>query len=250
MSVVVEMRDVWFSYDGPPVLEGVNLAVEEGDFLGIIGPNGGGKTTLLKLIVGLLRPDRGTIKVFGVEPWKLGEKRNLIGYVPQRSEAERFFPITVYEVAALGRLHRRRWLRRLTDEDREEIRLALERMGMLEHRDKLFGELSGGQQQRALLARALAQNPKLLVLDEPTSGIDQPSQEGFFSLLSKLHRSGMTVIMVSHDVGVITRWVTKIACLSRRLYMHGCPADVMRSERMNELYGMDVLLLTHERDNR
>lgn len=250
MSVVVEMRDVWFSYDGSPVLEGVSLVVEEGDFLGIIGPNGGGKTTLLKLIVGLLRPDRGTVRVFGEEPWRLRERRNLIGYVPQRSEAERFFPITVYEVAALGRLHRRRWMRRLTDEDREEIRLALERMGMWEHRDKLFGELSGGQQQRALLARALAQNPKLLVLDEPTSGIDQPSQEDFFSLLSKLHRSGITVVMVSHDVGVVTRWVTKIACLNRRLYMHGCPANVMRSERMSELYGMDVLLLTHERDNR
>jgi zinc transport system ATP-binding protein len=243
---VVEMRDVWLKYDGISVLEGVNLDVEEGDFLGIVGPNGAGKTTMLKIIVGLIRPDAGDVRVFGREPWRLGELRSLVGYVPQRHEAERFFPITVYEVVALGRIHRRWWTRKLRRKDREMIEKALEGMGMLEHSEKLFGELSGGQQQRVLLARALAQEPKLLVLDEPTSGVDQPSQENFYSLLSKLHDMGMTIIMVSHDIGAITDRVTKIACLSRKLYMHGCPLDVMKSEKLNRLYGMDVLLLTHE----
>ncbi len=243
---VVELKDVWVRFDGISVLEGVNLEVEEGDFMGIVGPNGAGKTTLLRIIVGLIRPDEGYVRVFGREPWKLGELRSLVGYIPQRHEAERFFPITVYEVVALGRIHRRRWARRLSGDDRRKIEEALREMGMLEHAGKLFGELSGGQQQRVLLARALAQEPRLLILDEPTSGIDQPSQENFYSLLSRLHDMGMTIIMVSHDIGAITDRVTKIACLNRKLYMHGCPADVMKSEKLNRLYGMNVFLLTHE----
>jgi len=212
----VAVRDVDFSYDGALVLERVNLEVPEGDFLGIIGPNGGGKTTLLRLVLGLNRPNCGEVRVFGRPPQQV---RRLMGYVPQKPNLDPDFPICVEDVVLMGRLGQSRPAWRYRRGDREAAREAMGNVEILPLRKQLFGRLSGGQQQRALIARALATRPRLLLLDEPTSGVDHRVEHEIYSLLDRLNEH-MTIVLVSHDVGCVTEHVNRLACVHQRVFCH------------------------------
>ncbi|WP_440951444.1 metal ABC transporter ATP-binding protein [Methanococcoides sp. FTZ1] len=239
MAEVISLKDVWVKYEKLTVLENVNLTINEGDFLGIIGPNGGGKSTLLKVILGLIKPQKGEVKVLGKSP---ARSRHLIGYVPQYGPTNIDFPISVWEVVLMGRMGTRGLFKHYTDEDREATYKALEVVDMLEFRDRQIGELSGGQRQRVFIARALVSNPKVLLLDEPATGIDTRMQNEFYELLEKL-KSEVTIIMISHDLSAVSVLVDKIACLNGKLHYHGSkelvPEDIEKS------YGCPVDLIAH-----
>ncbi len=212
----VAIEDLQFSYDGAPVLQQVDLEVPEGDFLGVIGPNGGGKTTLLRLILGLNRPDRGRVRVFGRAPQQM---RRQMGYVPQKPNLDPEFPISVDEIVLMGRLGQSRLAGGYRREDRRAARQAMEQVEILPLRGRLFGKLSGGQQRRALIARALATRPRLLLLDEPTAGVDHRVEHDIYSLLDRLSEE-MTIILVSHDIGCVTEHVKRLACVHQRVFCH------------------------------
>ncbi len=199
---IVEIKDLDFAYGGEAVLEDVNLNVRQQDFMAVIGPNGGGKTTLLKLMLGLLAPTKGTVRVDGKSPQAASP---CIGYVPQNVHSNHSFPITAIDVVMMGKLEpKKRWSRH-SAANRREAMAALERMEMEAYADKKIGMLSGGQRQRVFIARALVAQPKLLLLDEPTASIDTKGQADFFRLLRELNQD-MTVLVVSHDLPVISAW--------------------------------------------
>jgi len=233
------LEDVWVQYNGVTVLEDITLSVQNRDFLGIIGPNGGGKTTLLKVILGLIKPNRGRVTVLGGPP---EEGRRFIGYVPQLTQFDREFPATALDVVLMGRLGRKGLLRRYTEEDMEIAYKALESVEILDLKDRQVGKLSGGELQRVFLARALAADPKILLLDEPTASIDEPTKTELYELLKGLNRE-ITIILVSHDIGVISSYVDKIACLNRRLFYHG--SKEITAETIEETYRCPVELLAH-----
>jgi zinc transport system ATP-binding protein len=213
---LVEINNVDFSYNGDTVLKDINLDVRQGDFIAMIGPNGGGKTTLLKLMLGLLKPDAGTIRVNGDSPRKAS---SCIGYVPQDVHINSRFPITALDVVLMGRLDpKKRWARK-TAANRREALDTLEQLEMAAHAEKKIGELSGGQRQRVFIARALVTHPRLLLLDEPTASIDTRGQAEFFKLLEKLNQE-ITIVVVSHDLLVISRYIKSVACVNRRLHYH------------------------------
>ena len=213
---IVEIRDVMFTYNGQAVLEDVSMDILNGDFIAMIGPNGGGKTTLLKLILGLLEPNKGTIRVAGKSARK---SSSCIGYVPQDVHINRNFPITVMDVVLMGKLNPRRRWPQTSAEDRREAMTALDRMQMADFSQKKVGELSGGQRQRVFIARALVTQPGLMLLDEPTASIDTKGQAEFFKLLKELNND-MTILVVSHDLLVISRYVKSVACVNKRLHYH------------------------------
>ena len=213
---IVEIKDLDFAYGGEAVLEDVSLNVRPKDFIAIIGPNGGGKTTLLKLVLGLLPPAKGTVRVDGKSPQ---EASPCIGYVPQNVHANHSFPITAIDVVLMGKIEpKNRWSRR-SAANRREAMAALERMEMEAHADKKIGMLSGGQRQRVFIARALVAQPKLLLLDEPTASIDTKGQADFYRLLRELNQD-MTVLVVSHDLLVVSRYVKSVACVNKKLHYH------------------------------
>jgi len=232
----IEVKNLYVSFDGNPVLEDVNLTVEREDYLGIIGPNGGGKSTLLRTILGLITPDRGEIMVMG---YPAQENHHQVGYVPQHALFDRCFPIRVGEVVLMGRLGKRKG-RCYSRQDRLIARQALQRVGMEHLRDRQIGELSGGERQRVLVARALAAEPSILLLDEPTASADPGFQVTFYELLAELNES-MTIILVSHDISAVSRYVKRLACLNRQLFcsdnkeitpamveeMYHCPVDLI-----------------------
>lgn len=213
---IVEIKDLGFAYNGETVLQEVNLTIKAGEFLAMIGPNGGGKTTLLKLILGLLKPDKGTIRVMG-RP--VPKAMAAIGYVPQNVHVNSNFPISVMDVVLMGKRDpKKRWARQSAADHRAALS-ALEQMDMAAHAQKKIGELSGGQRQRVFIARALVSAPQLLLLDEPTAGIDTKGQADFYSLLQELNRH-ITIVVVSHDLLVISRYIKSVACVNRRLHYH------------------------------
>ncbi len=235
----VEITKLSFAYGGPPVLEDVNLEVGEGEFLGVVGPNGGGKSTLLKLILGLLAPDSGNLKVFGENPKK---SRRRIGYVPQFSEFRRDFPISVRDVVLMGRLSGRMRPGPYSAVDRRAAVTAMKGARILDLKDRRLAELSGGQLQRVLIARALATDPDMLLLDEPTASIDSSIEESIFELLRDLNKR-MTIMLVSHDVGFISRYVTRVACLNRGLVCH--TTSELSAKGLEDVYGSPVQLIDH-----
>lgn len=244
MKPAIELRDVWFAYGDRPVLEAIDMTVAPGAFLGIIGPNGAGKTTLLKLVLGLLEPTAGEVRVFGSDPRRAHGR---IGYVPQYARFDHHFPLVVRELVLMGRLGRKRTPGRFGEEDHEAVDRALERLELTELEGEPIEQLSGGELQRALIARALALEPRILLLDEPTASVDTRVGRSVYHLLEELTAT-MTVILVSHDVGVISRHVDSVACLNRRLFFHG--EDELTPEMVREAYGAPVDLVAHEGSHR
>jgi zinc transport system ATP-binding protein len=236
---VISVRHLWVAYREHVVLEDVNLSVKELDFIGIVGPNGGGKTTLLKALLGLVSPARGEVRIMGK---RAEEARRHVGYVPQLTEFDRDFPISVWDAARMGRLASRGLLQRYTDEDDQAVEGALEKVDMLDQWDRPFGDLSGGQRQRVYVARALATDPSILLLDEPLASVDRRVSSDIYALLERLNHS-VTILMVSHDVGAISSHVKSVGCLNRRLFYHG---DETLSPEMVELaYQCPVDLIAH-----
>ena len=240
----VDLADVSFAYGDQPVLEDVTLTVEEGTFLGLVGPNGSGKTTLLELILGLRRPDSGTVTLFG-EPAHTFEDGHRIGYVPQDvAGATTGMPVTVREAVRMGR-YPHRLLGRFSDADRDAIDRALDRVDIADLADRRVGQLSGGQRQRVFIARALAAEADLLALDEPTVGVDSESREVFYELLHELNADGLTVVLIEHDIGVVTTHASEIACLNRQLFFHGDPETFVETDALAAAYGGDHRVLQH-----
>ena len=245
--VVIDLQDVTFSYGTSPVLEHVGLQVIEGEFLGIVGPNAGGKSTLLKLILGLLQAQSGRIEVLGTRP---ANARRRLGYLPQYPSFPRDFPITVQQTVLLGRMGapaRRKWLGaltpgRYTKADHQAARQALIEVEADDLADRQIGTLSGGQLQRVLLARALVGEPHLLILDEPTANIDQRLESDIFDLLKRLNNR-MTILVVSHDVGFVSSYVTRVACINRTLICHH--TNAIDGQTLKDLYGENVRMVAH-----
>jgi len=226
---VICVHNVSFAYDRRPALEDITLHVSRGSSLGIIGPNGGGKSTLMKLMLGVLKPDSGSITVLDRSPAEACANGGLVGYVPQRHVIDWTFPITVRQVVLLGRIgHKRRFLP-FQKSDRAAVTEALAAVDMQKLADQPIGGLSGGQQQRVFIARALIAKPQILFLDEPTTGIDQHGQEQFAQLLDNLkHQFGLTLVMVSHDLRAIVATCDSVACLNRTLHYHDKPQSLSR----------------------
>jgi zinc transport system ATP-binding protein len=238
---VVRFQNVGFSYDAIPVLEDVSFGIKGKSFVSIVGPNGGGKTTLLKLMLGLLKPSRGTITVFGLPADKA---RSLVGYMPQHVQFDPHFPVTVLDVVLMGRLRRDMRLGPYGKRDKAVCLDALRRLEMYDARNRPFGALSGGQRQRVLVARALAAEPQLLLLDEPTSNVDIAVETELFELLHALSEV-ITVVVVSHDLGFVSQYVEHVVCVNRRVLVH--PTTAITGEMINELYGTRVRMVQHER---
>lgn len=237
MKKILELKNIYVYYHDNLVLEDINLNVFENDFIGIIGPNGGGKTTLLKTILGIIKPASGHIYLCeGLN------KRNCFGYVPQTSNIDYLYPISVLDVVKTGRLVKKRILKGYDKNDFEIAIDAIKKMDLLEYQNKLFGNLSGGEKQRTLIARALATNPQILLLDEPTSNVDSRVGYRFYELLSELNKE-ITIIMVSHDIGAISQNVKKIACLNRKLVYHD--SKEITKEMLENVYHCPVDLIAH-----
>jgi zinc transport system ATP-binding protein len=215
-EAIIEIRDLWFSLDGIPVLKEVNLTVREGDFIALLGPNGGGKTTLLKLMLGLLKPERGSVRVFG-KPAK--EASHRIGYMPQHFHFNQSFPISVTDVVLMGRLQPGKGWSRYSRRDKRATEKALEKVEMSEFRNRRIGELSGGQIQRVFIARALVDDPEVLLLDEPTTSVDTKHETDLFDILKELNQT-VTIMVVSHDVGIVSSHVKSVACVNQQLFYH------------------------------
>ena len=234
------VRNLWAGYDGKPVLEAVNFQIDRGDMLGIIGPNGSGKSTLIKTILGLVKPMRGDVSVLGREGTP---ERHLVGYTPQTELVDWDFPVTVADVALMGRYSRRGLFRRTTKEDREAADAALDLVKLFDLRDRLIGELSGGQRRRVLLARAIAHNPELLLLDEPMAGLDATAQHQFLDLLDELRGKGATVVLSTHDLSCVSQRCDMAACLNRRLIAFGKPSDVLNEQVLGDTFGTHLLMV-------
>ncbi len=239
MSLAIAMSRVDYAYGAAKVLDGVCLDVAEGEFVGLVGPNGGGKSTLIKLVLGLLEPRSGGVSVFGRRP---RDARGMLGYVPQFRGFESDYPISVLKAVLHGRLGQTRpvlgWRRR----DREVAREALEAVGLAEFADRRLNTLSGGQLQRVLIARALACEPRILLLDEPTANVDPHVEQSLFELLRKLNEQ-LTIVVVSHDVGFISGYVSKVACLNRSLVCHETGA--VDAEAIAAMYGEGTRMIHH-----
>ena len=239
---VIEMRGVSFSYGSQSVLEDVDLAVGDREAMCVVGPNGGGKTTLIKLILGLLTPQRGEVRIFGQSPVRA---RLRIGYMPQHVQYDPLFPVTVMDIVLMGRLGRRSiggffgWPGRA---DRRIAREALELAGLGKFERRPFSALSGGQRQRVLIARALCSNPDLLLLDEPTSNVDSLAEARLLDLLRELNRR-MTILMVSHDLGFVSGLVEHVICVNRRVVVH--PTSEMTGAIISDIYGAEVRMVRH-----
>lgn len=244
MSVItpaVEVSNLFYSYESNLVLDHISFTIKTGSYVGLIGPNGGGKTTLLKILLGLIEPFEGEVKIFG-KPLNNLERTYEIGYVPQRVVQENLqFPATVYEVVASGRTPRLKMGMGYSAEDVKCIEKALKIAGITRLRDKQIRNLSGGERQRAYVARALAAEPRLLLLDEPFTGVDVASQQNFYDLLSTLNKEhGLTIIFVSHDIDVISKEVKELLCLNKRLVCQGSPHTVIEKNIIESLYGKRI----------
>jgi len=239
-TAAIEVRDVTFAYSGPPVLAGVTLCIQPRDFVAIVGPNGGGKSTLLKLMLGLLTPDSGTVRLLGVEP---AHARRRIGYMPQFAQLDPRFPVTVMDIVLMGRLHGGLQFGPYSAGDRRVAREALRDVGLDDLRNRSIQSLSGGQRQRVLIARALACEPEILMLDEPSANLDVRIEEQLYDLLRTLNRR-LTILLVSHDVGFVSQYVQRVVCVNRTLQSH-ITSDVT-GEVIRQLYGHDVRMVHHD----
>jgi len=240
VDIAVNLRNVFFNYDGSPVLDDITLDIKAGDFIGLIGPNGGGKTTLLKILLGLLKPSSGVVEVFGKSPEKA---RPLVGYVPQYLTLDLDFPASVFDVVLMGRLGQAPLFGSWREKDKSEAERALEYVEILDLKNRRFGELSGGQRQRVMIARATVGSPKLLLLDEPTANVDSRIEKDVYELLKKINENA-TIILVTHDLGFISAYVNRVACINRRI---SCLDEgKITAEVLDEVYGTHVGMIRHE----
>lgn len=230
---IVEVQDISFSYGSDEVLKKINLSIHRGDYLGIVGGNGSGKTTLLKIILGLLTPKSGTVRLFGqnIRDFKNWEK---IGYVPQKvTNFDPNFPATVEEIVLMGRYAKRGLFHRVTQEDKATVRRSLEHVNMWDSHDKMIGDLSGGQQQRVFIARALAGEPEIVFLDEPTVGVEAQVKNEFYTLLRKLNKElHLTVVLITHDVEAMASEAMHVACIDRTLFFHNSVDEYFKSKHV------------------
>ncbi|QGH34196.1 ATP-binding cassette domain-containing protein [Gracilibacillus salitolerans] len=245
---IVEMKNVNFHYGDRQALSDVNFTINKGDFIGLVGPNGGGKTTLIKLLLGMEKPTTGTIHLFG-QPIRKFKEKNKLGYVSQKANSfNRGFPATVEEVVTMGLASKLGYFRRLSRQDKKLIYEAVEKVGMTDYLSENIGDLSGGQQQRIFIARALVSNPKLIILDEPTVGVDAENVEKFFDLLHELNQQNITLLLVTHDIGTMTHHASRVACLNKTLHFHGNPNEfqTLSKDQLSDFYGHPLNLVTHE----
>jgi len=237
---VVEMRGVSFSYDGSPALQDVNIVLRERDFVSVVGPNGGGKTTLLKLMLGLLRPSRGEVRIFGNPP---EDVRYRVGYMPQDVQLDARFPVTVMDVVLMGQLSNTRTFGFYSRSQKDSALNALREVDLCDLRKKPLSSLSGGQKRRVLIARALASEPELLLLDEPMANLDLLAEQELHALLQKLNEK-LTVIMVSHDLAFVSRYVDTVVCVNRTVAVH--PTAELDGETFSRMFGRDIKMVMHD----
>lgn len=234
MTIDISLQDVNFAYNsGPNVLDNINLEIVRGEFVGIVGPNGGGKTTLLKLIIGLLQPDKGKVVI----------TKNRVGYVPQFSTFQNDFPISVAETVLMGRLGTNRAIGGYSKVDKQKMRETLAKLEIEALHNKPIDSLSGGQLQRVMVARALVCEPQILLLDEPTANVDVPAEKNIFDLLKMINKEGITILVVSHDIGFISQYIARVVCVNRELRCH--PTSKLTPRLLQELYGMPVRVVRH-----
>lgn len=245
-NICVEMEDVSFHYGDTPVLEHLTFQIEQGDYVGLLGPNGSGKTTALKILLGLIEPQEGVVKLFG-DDVRYFKDASWIGYVPQWIQHSGWnFPASVEEVVRSGRTAKIGVLHRFRKADHAAVERALKQADVADLRHKLINELSGGQRQRVFIARALASQPKMLILDEPTVGVDIAAQEEFYALLRQLNdEHGITIVFVSHDIDVITHEAKTILCLNRELVCHVDSKNFISSGHLEKLYGEKGKYILH-----
>ncbi|AOT70214.1 metal ABC transporter ATP-binding protein [Geosporobacter ferrireducens] len=251
MKKVIQLKDVSFGYDGNTVLEKINLEIFEGDYLGIVGPNGSAKSTLIKLILNILKPQEGSIRLFDQEQHRFKDWGQL-GYVPQKATSfNSSFPATVEEVVGANLYPLIGLFKPIRKVHREKVYQALEVVGMDQFGKRLIGNLSGGQQQKVFIARTLVSSPKIILLDEPTVGIDLKSQGEFYQLLEKLNKEmNITIVMVSHDIGVITEKVNRVACMGdKRLVTHHSCCNIPFNEVLAQFYGDKMKLMVHKHNH-
>jgi zinc transport system ATP-binding protein len=235
----VKVSHVSFSYDGVPVLEDVSFTIAGKSFISVVGPNAGGKTTLLKLMLGLLQPSQGTIEVFGMPPVKA---RGRIGYMPQQVQLDLQFPVSVLDVVLMGRIGSGLRPGPYRRQDRNIALDSLRKLQMQAMKDRPFMALSGGQRQRVLIARALASEPEMLFLDEPTANVDQVMETELFEWLHEMSKT-ITVVVVSHDLGFVSHYVQSVVCVNRRVMVH--PATSVTGEVIRDVYLSDVCMVRH-----
>ena len=232
------LENICFAYKQRNILEDVNLVIQKGEFASIVGPNGGGKTTLLKLILGLIKPDRGTIRIFNKSPDKV---RHKIGYMPQYAHIDMNFPASVMDVVLMGRLGKRNlWF---SGKDRAKALESIDQVGMNAFTKTGFNELSGGQKQRILIARALCSSPDILLLDEPTANVDHQTEENLLSILQKLNEK-ITILLVSHDLGFVSKYVKSVICVNLNVVIH--PTTLVNGELIKNIYNGDLKMVRHD----
>jgi zinc transport system ATP-binding protein len=245
LKPLIDVRNISFNYGSIPVLKDVTFSINPGYFLAIIGPNGSGKTTLVKIILGLLKPSRGKVRILG-QPVEEFFDWNRIGYVPQKAtHIDPLFPASIKEAVAME-FHTVS-SRGMRKRDKElSVTRALKHVGMEDFTSRRIGSLSGGQQQRVFIARAIVNQPHILFLDEPTTGVDAETQEHFYDMLDSLNKKeGITIVMITHDIGIVNKHVNQVACLNQRLVYHGAHEDFCRSKAFKEMLAGGHHLISH-----
>ena len=241
---IFDVKHLSFRVKSQTILSDISFEIFAGQYIAIIGPNGGGKTTLVRMLLGLENPSSGDIRVFG-KKLKEFKEWHKIGYVPQRAaHVDSSFPATVLDIVKMGRTSQRGVLSFLSKKDKEIVDDAMKKMDVLNLGDKMVGKLSGGQRQRVMIARALASKPDVLILDEPNTGVDKPSQKNFYELLRRLNKDdGITIIFVTHDIGVIADDITRLFTINQNAVICNNPKQMLSCEDMSELYGIEAHLL-------
>lgn len=237
--MLLELNNVTAGYDGTPVIHNVDFTVSSGDFIGIVGPNGGGKTTLLKVILGILKPYKGTVKL-NSELTNIRSKK--IGYLPQYNNFDRKFPVTVRDIVLSGFITRNGLLKHYSTDEKARANMLMEEMGIEKLSNISASELSGGQVQRALLCRALASNPEMIILDEPNTYVDNQFEHELYKKLKQLNQAGKAILLVTHDVGTVSYYIKSIACVNETLVYH--PSNIITEEQM-AAYNCPLQLITH-----
>lgn len=241
---IFDVKNLNFNVRNQNILSNISLEIFNGEYVAIIGPNGGGKTTLIRMLLGLEVPTSGTIKLYG-KRIKEFQKWQKIGYVPQRaSHVDANFPATVKDIVNMGRVSKRKLFSRMSIQDKEAVNDAMQKMDIVNLKDKMVGTLSGGQRQRVMIARALASKPEILILDEPNTGVDMVSQKSFYTLLTKLNKEEkITIVFITHDIGVIADDIGRLFTINQKAIICNNPKEALSCEDMSELYGIDAHLI-------